>query len=364
MIKHKMENKRILDNAVKCTNFKVITGYRRMSGEKIVALAVCLVFLVTLIPVSVNYMSGIFSGPSTVGERPGDIHADNISNDPGGVRDSDDHNGVLGYCAGCGGDADDFLTHVFSALKNTGQLPEKYSQNNSLKNTEVIEISFNEIPENLTINDVYDGNFGDDEDNVISDNENDIISDDKTDDDNNSILIIDDVIPLGAGTINSEPDEPDEPEDFNDEQDEDDALIPQGHSLTIVILGEDGMVVGGQSGNTFQTDLMKSNGIYILTGVNEGEMLIFVAGPDNDTHFVFWNAFLDNDRLIRLPLNIHIGEPPYSIRNFIMPGEDATLIIFFTDEEIDPDEELDESFDYEQFEYERIFLPRIADLTE
>jgi len=110
---------------------------------------------------------------------------------------------------------------------------------------------------------------------------------------------------------------------------------PDRFTLTIVVEGEEGMAVGSQSGHMLDVNPMKSEETYDIEDVYVGEMLTLVASPDNDDHYVHWQAYLTIDETKNFPLNSYYGEPPMSIRNFIMPDADVTIVIKFSPEEPD-----------------------------
>jgi len=105
--------------------------------------------------------------------------------------------------------------------------------------------------------------------------------------------------------------------------------------LTIIVEGEDGMAVGSQSGQMLDENPLKPDKTYLIEGVYEGEMLTLVASPDNDAHFVHWQAYLTVDITQNFPLNSHYADPPMSIKNFIMPDADVTIMIEFSTKEPD-----------------------------
>jgi len=112
--------------------------------------------------------------------------------------------------------------------------------------------------------------------------------------------------------------------------------INESYTLTIVIIGEDGMAVGLQNGEMLLLNpMMPSEDAYEVTELLGGERFILTAGPDDDEHYVQWTAFLTNDSEQSLPLNMQINEPPVSTCIFIMPEADVTIVIEFTNERPD-----------------------------
>ena len=109
----------------------------------------------------------------------------------------------------------------------------------------------------------------------------------------------------------------------------------EGYTLTIVVIGEDGMALGSQSGHMLLADPMKPPRSFVIDGVLDGEMIIIVASPDDEDHFVHWFAFLTDDSTQRIPLSSHTHEPPVSVRTLIMPEGDATIVIEFSADELD-----------------------------
>ena len=115
-----------------------------------------------------------------------------------------------------------------------------------------------------------------------------------------------------------------------------DTQMPEGFTLTIVVEGFEGMAVVSQSGYILQTNPLKSPGTYVINGVQEGEMFIFVASPDDDGHFAHWEAYLTDDDSLPVPISSFTEEPPVSGCSFIMPDADVTLVLVFTTEEQEP----------------------------
>jgi len=377
--KHRKENKRILDDACKQSNTEIRKRLKRVSGEKVIAMTVCIAYVIAIVPLMMLIMPGFSLNNFGSTDDYGYSDVKGLESDEAIDAESVAHPGFEAHCADCGDDIDLIYAHIQSLIKENEELLNWSMERHEIEKKEVTEISFSDLSDLLPYfyADIFYDEPEEDEPVVFSiaglrntddsekgsgdrmpeadgfgksiddsgtllnslnslDSEGSDGSDASDESDDSVGSVIGEVDPEALGDSDDDFGDDSNIDDADsdaDSEDEDDVV--DGYTLTILIDGRNGMVIGGQSGQTLQTELMKSQRNYEIPGISEGELLIFVASPESEKHFVHWAAFLTEDYDKRLTLAVHPDEPPATIRSFIMPGADAILVVMFSNEEYD-----------------------------